>query len=163
MTPESVAEILSSPLAQELFASNIPAHIAYTGLDGAPRSVPISYTFDDGTFRISSPLHARKVAALQADPRIALSIDTTGAWPARALLVRGVAAVELSEGLPDHYLDATTRTLGADVTGFIASALAPLHPEWATVTITPHWAKLIDFETVYTEALTELFAQAQAG
>jgi hypothetical protein len=40
MHQEQVAQIMNDPLAQELLNSNIPARLAYTGLDGFPRAIP---------------------------------------------------------------------------------------------------------------------------
>ena len=163
MTPESVAEILSSPLAQELFASNIPAHIAYTGLDGAPRSVPISYIYADGVFEVFSPDPAPKIAALQLDPRIALSIDTTGIWPARTFLVRGTAHVDLGDTFPEVYTEANQRVIGPDAAAGFKAMLEPLPLTWASISITPTWAKLLDFETVFPSSLVTALANAQAA
>ena len=40
---EKVIEVLSRPLSQKLINSNIPARLAYTGRDGAPRVIPIAF------------------------------------------------------------------------------------------------------------------------
>jgi hypothetical protein len=40
---EDVVEVLNQPLARELLGSAIPARLAYTGLDGFPRVVPIGF------------------------------------------------------------------------------------------------------------------------
>jgi hypothetical protein len=36
-------DVLHTPLASSLFASAIPARLAYTGLDGDPRVVPVAF------------------------------------------------------------------------------------------------------------------------
>ena len=43
MPHDDVLQILHDPLAQELLHSNIPARLAYTGRDGAPRAIPIAF------------------------------------------------------------------------------------------------------------------------
>jgi hypothetical protein len=43
MKQEHVTQVLNDPLAQELLNSNIPARLAYTGLDGSPRAIPIGF------------------------------------------------------------------------------------------------------------------------
>ncbi|MCE3554360.1 hypothetical protein LWC33_23250 [Pseudonocardia sp. RS11V-5] len=47
--------------------------------------------------------------ALQRDPRVAITIGV--AQPLCCLLVRGTAEVEIVEGVPDEYLDASHRRL----------------------------------------------------
>ena len=46
MDRREVAEVLAKPISQELLGSPIPARLAYTGLDGAPRVIPIAFLWD---------------------------------------------------------------------------------------------------------------------
>jgi hypothetical protein len=50
MQRETVMHVLNDPVAQELIWSDIPARVAYTGLDGFPRVFPWVFT---GTERTS--------------------------------------------------------------------------------------------------------------
>ena len=43
MNREDVAEVLAKPSSQELLGSSIPARLAYAGVDGAPRVIPIGF------------------------------------------------------------------------------------------------------------------------
>ena len=43
MTTEEIAEILAKPYAQQLLNGPEPARLAYNGLDGDPRVIPIGF------------------------------------------------------------------------------------------------------------------------
>ena len=43
MTNEEIAEILAKPYAQQLLNGPEPARMAYNGLDGDPRVIPIGF------------------------------------------------------------------------------------------------------------------------
>jgi hypothetical protein len=43
MLQDDVRDLLNSSLALDLMSSNIPARMAYTGTDGAPRVVPVGF------------------------------------------------------------------------------------------------------------------------
>ena len=92
MQQAEVMRVLDEPLSQALLRSSIPARLAYTGRDGA-RAIPIAFDWSGAQFVVCTPPHAAKVAALRADPRVALTIDTN-AFPPHVLLVRGTASVE---------------------------------------------------------------------
>jgi hypothetical protein len=72
--------------------------------------IPIGYLWDGGSFRMWTVPGSAKVGALQADPRVAITIDIPGP-PPRVLLVRGRAALATVDGVPDGYLQATHRTM----------------------------------------------------
>ena len=40
MQQGNVSQVMNDPLAQELLNSNIPARLAYTGLEGFARAIP---------------------------------------------------------------------------------------------------------------------------
>src|SRR5215213_5590711 len=66
MQQDDVSQVLNDPLAQELLDSNIPARLAYTGRDGAPRAIPIAFDWTGTEFVICTPPYAAKVAAIEA-------------------------------------------------------------------------------------------------
>jgi hypothetical protein len=43
MDRQDVAEALAKPISRELLGSSIPARLAYVGVDGAPRVIPIGF------------------------------------------------------------------------------------------------------------------------
>ena len=99
MRPDEVIAVLEDPVAQALINSANPARLAYAALDGTPRVVPVGFDWDGQTFVVGTLPGSAKVRALQANPKVALTIDTSPpTWPPNALLVRGTATVELVDG-----------------------------------------------------------------
>jgi hypothetical protein len=43
MNREHVAQMLAKPISQERLGSSIPARLAYVGVDGEPRVIPIGF------------------------------------------------------------------------------------------------------------------------
>jgi hypothetical protein len=141
-----VAGVMALPIAQQLLCDEPVLHLAYTARDGGPRMIPIGYLWDGGSFRMWTLLGSAKVGALQADPRVAITIDIPGP-PPRVLLARGRAALATVDGVPDGYLQASHRTMPREAwEGFDAQVRA-LYEQMIAITITPEWAKLLDFET----------------
>src|SRR5215213_1733241 len=146
MQQDDVSQVLNDPLAQELLDSNIPARLAYTGRDGAPRAIPIAFDWTGTEFVVCTPPHAAKVRALQANPRVALTIDTT-TFPPHVLLVRGTASVELVDGVPPEYLAGSKKIVGEAEFPAFEEQVRALYQQMARIAIVPEWAKLLDFET----------------
>src|SRR5207245_9327929 len=106
MARASVSTDLAPPLAQELLRSSPLAHLAYIGRDGYPRVIPTGYVWKRGKFVVCTPDNAPKVRSLGSNPRVSLTIDTQ-TQPPRILLVLGMASMEIVDGVPDDYLDAS--------------------------------------------------------
>jgi hypothetical protein len=155
MQHEHVIQVLNNPLSQELLTSSIPARIAYNGRDGAPRAIPIAFHWNTQQFVVCTPPHAAKVAALEADPRVALTIDTN-TFPPHVLLVRGTASVEIVDGVPQEYLEGSRKIVGAEGFGAFEAQVRELYAQMARIVIVPEWAKLLDFETTLPRAVEEL-------
>ena len=120
--PQGDLGLLDSDLAQQLLRSTIPARLAFVALDGTPRVVPtwfewtgtavVMVTYVAGpNVGIRHP--AARIAALRANPDVALSIDTEG-FPARSLTIRGRAVVDEVEGLAPEYVASARRYLGEE-------------------------------------------------
>jgi Pyridoxamine 5'-phosphate oxidase len=150
-----IAEVMAHPITQQLLRSEPILRLAYTGRDGAPRAIPLGYVWDGSRFVFWTIPHSAKVAALAADPRVALTIDVLGP-PPRVLLVRGRAELSTVDGVPDGYLDASHRTLPAAAWADFDSQVRALYEQMTVVTITPQWAKLLDFETTAPSAVERL-------
>lgn len=155
MQHEQVMEVLNRPLSQELIGSNIPARLAYTGRDGAPRVIPIAFHWDGARFVVCTPPNAAKVPALAANPRVALTIDTN-TFPPQVLLVRGMASIEIVDGVPPEYLDGSKKIVGAEGMAAFEAQVRGLYKQMARIAIAPEWAKLLDFETTLPSAVEEL-------
>ena len=161
MKQEQVTQVMNDPLAQELLTSNIPARLAYTGLDGSPRAIPIGFHWDGTRFVIGTATNAPKMQALRANPKVALTIDTN-AFPPHVLLVRGTARVEIVDGVAPEYLERSRKYVAAEQWEAFEQQVSALYREQGRITIVPEWAKLLDFETRLPSAQEELIAK-EAG
>jgi pyridoxamine 5'-phosphate oxidase-like protein len=152
---------LAKPLARELLGSSIPARFAYVGRDGDPRVVPVGFHWDGLRIVVATVSTSAKVAALREHPRVSLTIDTDG-YPPKVLLVRGAARVEIVEGVPDEYIAASRKLVPASEFAGWEQGVRTLYQEMALITITPDWAKLLDFETTIPKAVEDLVRAYQA-
>jgi hypothetical protein len=105
---------------------------------------------------------AAKVKALRQNPKVAITIDTQGQWPPRVLLIRGTASLELVDGVPDAYIEASRKVTPAEQFEGWEQGVRALYSEMVLITIEPTWAKLLDFETTIPKAVEELM-QAHQG
>ncbi len=162
MTTDEIAQILAKPYAQQLLNGPEPARLAYNGLDGDPRVIPIGFWTDDAQVLMATVPKAAKVAALRKHPKVALTIDQ-GAFPPKVLLIRGIAEVEVVDGIPDGYLTAGHKVMTAEQYPQWLAGVQALYDEMAVITITPTWAKLLDFETTIPKAVEDLIKEKSAG
>ena len=159
MQRETVIAVLADPLAQELLHSPLLARLGYNGPDGAPRVVPIGYLWNGSAFVVCTATMAPKVRALELNPKVALSIDTD-TLPPHVLLVRGTAGVEIVDGIPDEFLEASHKAVPQDQWSQFEAQVRSLYPQMARITIEPDWAKLLDFETRLPIALEQLVKES---
>jgi hypothetical protein len=162
MTREEIAEVLARPYSQQLLNGPEPARFAYDGLDGDPRVIPIGFWIEDGRILMATVPRSAKVAALRKNPRVALTIDT-GAFPPKVLLIRGTAELELVEGVPDGYLEAGHKVMTDEQYPEWEAGVKGLYDQMTVITVTPTWAKLLDFETTIPKAVEDLIAEKSAG
>jgi hypothetical protein len=161
MTKDEIAEILAKPYAQRLLNGPEPARLAYDGLDGDPRVIPIGFWTEGGHILMATVPKSAKVAALRRKPKVAITIDT-GAFPPKVLLLRGTAEVELVQGIPDGYLHAGHKVMTDEQYPEWEAGVKALYNEMVVITVTPTWAKLLDFETTIPESVEELIKERQA-
>jgi hypothetical protein len=88
---------LDDPVVASLLDGPNLARLAYSGLDGRPRVVPIWFTLLNGDIVMVTGPRASKVRALEADNAVALTIDDARP-PYKVLLVEGNASLEPSKG-----------------------------------------------------------------
>jgi Pyridoxamine 5'-phosphate oxidase len=162
MTNGEIAEILAKPYAQQLLNGPEPARMAYNGLDGDPRVIPIGFWTEGARIVMATLPKSAKVAALQHNPKVALTIDQ-GAFPPKVLLIRGTAEVKLVEGIPEGYLTAGRKVMTEDQYTDWVAGVRGLYDEMVVITITPTWSKLIDFETTLPKSVEELIKEKEAG
>src|SRR6476660_10001616 len=162
MTKHEIAEMLAKPYAQQLLNGPEPARMAYDGLDGDPRVIPIGFwTAGDRIVMATVPKSA-KVAALRKNPKVGLTIDQ-GAFPPKVLLIRGTAEVELVEEIPEGYLAAGHKVMTDDQYADWVAGVRGLYDEMVVITITPSWAQLLDFATTIPQAVEDLSGEKSAG
>lgn len=162
MDKDEIAEILAKPYAQQLLNGPEPARLAYDGLDGDPRVIPIGFWTEGDRILMATVPRSAKVAALRKNPKVAITIDQ-GAFPPKVLLIRGAAAVETVDGIPDGYLTAGRKVMSGDqYDGWVAGVRA-LYDDMVVITVTPSWVKLLDFETTIPSAVQQLIEEKQAA
>ena len=157
MRPEQVTKVMHDLLSQELLHSAIPVRLAYNGKDGLPRAIPIGFLWKDERIVLCTASNAYKVEALATNPKVALTIDTEA--PYRVLLVRGTASIEIVDGVPSEYLEASRKAM-TDEQQFRAfeAAVRSLYKQMARISIAPEWAKVLDFETRLPSTVEELLS-----
>lgn len=155
---DSVADVFAKPISQQLLSEQVVAQLAYTGLDGAPRVIPIGYVWDGTSFLMWTIPISAKVRALTADPRVAINVDTMGT-PPRILSARGLAELSTEDGVPDGYLEASHRTMPREAWDGFDEQVRGLYDSMVQIRVTPTWAKLIDFETNAPAAVEKLMQQ----
>jgi hypothetical protein len=129
--------------AEEILRTATLARLAYDGADDTPRVIPIGFLWTGDAVVVATHPTAPKVAALRARPRVALTIDT--ASPARSLLLRGEAEIEVLDGLVPEYLEAAAKSMeGEELAAFEASC-RETYDRMARISITPDWARYFDF------------------
>jgi hypothetical protein len=155
MSADEVRRVLALPLADDLLQHETLASLAYAGVDGSPRVVPVGFLWRDEKFSVCTATMAPKVAALRARPEVAISIHRSGE-PPRMVLLRGRAEVDIVDGVAEEFLTASHKSGGPEDWAAFAEQQHGFYPQMARITITPHWAKLIDFETTMPQAVQHL-------
>ena len=156
MNRQEVTEMLAKPISQQLLESSIPARLAYVGVDGEPRAIPIGFWWTGEHVVMATVPKSAKVRALRKNPRVALTIDTQDAWPPRVLLIRGAARLELVDGVPDDYIEASRKVIPAEHFEGWDQGVRALYQQMVVITVEPDWAKLLDFETTIPQAVEDL-------
>ena len=146
MNPQEITQELEHPGARNLLESATLLRLAYDGSDGFPRVVPIGFLWNGSQIVVCTATTAPKVKALSARPKVALTVDV-GDTPteAKALLVRGLARVDIVDGVPDEYLAASRKVMAADQLAEFERQVRSLYDQMARISIEPVWARFFDF------------------
>ena len=146
MNTEELAIELGHPGAQELLRSGPLVRLAYNGPDGLPRVIPIGFHWNGERIVVCTATTSPKVRALSSRPNVALTVDT-GSTPAeaKALLMRGVVTMDTVDGVPDEYIAASTKALGADQVTEFERQVRSVYDQMARISIEPVWARFFDF------------------
>ena len=144
--------LLQHPASQVLLQSKIPARLAYIGMDGTPRVVPIWFHWNGREIVMASPPKAPKLKALAKNPRVALTIDENG-FPPKVLLIRGSARLEPVEGIVPEYVASAERYFEPELAKTWLSQLRTMVSSMVRITVNPEWVGLLDFEERFPSAL----------
>lgn len=137
---------LEDPGAQELLRSAQPLRLAYCGRDGLPRVIPVGFIWKCGKVVVCTAPSAPKVAALRERPNVAVTIDTGNtSATARQLLIRGIAAIEIVDGVAPEYFEASAKTLGGAELEEFEAQVRGVFQQQARISIAPEWARCYDF------------------
>ena len=157
--PNEITEVLNGPISQELLARDL-TRLAYVAKDGTPRNVPMGFTWNGSEIVMTTAKNAPKLPALRNNPTVALTIDTE-VHPPKILLIRGRVELDVVDGIPDEYFEAsgTYEMTPEQRVEWEAGVRSLYYDGMVWIILTPTWAKLIDFETTLPSAVEELLAR----
>jgi hypothetical protein len=138
--------LLELPVAQHLLQSKIPARLSYIALDETPRVVPMQFHWTGTEVVLCCWPDDPKSSALQANPAVALTIDTAEP-PFRVLQIRGAAAVTITDRVPAEMAAAAQRYMGPEAGQSWVDQAARISARFARIAVTPSWVDVLDFET----------------
>lgn len=160
MQAHEIAEVLNRPLSQEMLARAM-TRLAYVAKDGTPRNVPIAFVWNGSEIVMCTTPNAPKLPSLRANPMVALTMDTEE-HPPKILLIRGRAALDEVEGIPDEYLQANgINGMTHEQQVEWEREVRSLYKRMVRIVVTPTWAKMIDFETTLPSAVAELIQERE--
>jgi hypothetical protein len=131
--------------AEEILRSATLARLAYDGIDGTPRVVPIGFLWTGDAVVVATHPTAPKYKALSARPRVALTIDTPS--PTRSLLLRGDAEIDVVDGVVPEYLEAAAKSMEGEALATFEAGVRETYDRMARISIRPDWARYFDFGT----------------
>jgi hypothetical protein len=144
MDSKQIAQELAD--AHELLSSASMARLAYNGLDGLPRVVPVGIFWTGSEIVMATAATAPKVKALSARPEVALTIDV-GDSPdsAKTLSVRGTVNLTIVDGVVPEYLAAARKNYDAEYAAEFERNCRALYDQMARIAVEPEWARFYDF------------------
>lgn len=144
MDPRQIEKELAA--ARELLNQASMARLAYNGLDGLPRAIPIGIFWTGEEIVMSTAATAPKVKALSARPEVALTIDA-GDSPgsAKTLSVRGVVHLTIVDGVVPEYLAAARKNFDAQYAAEFERNCRAMYDQMARIALEPQWARYYDF------------------
>ena len=141
MTPQELQAELEP--AEETLRTATLARLAYDGIDGTPRVVPIGFLWTGEAVVLATHPTAPKYKALRARPRVALTIDTSS--PTRSVLLRGDAEVDVVDSVVPEYLEAAAKSMEGEELAAFEAGVRETYDRMARISIRPDWARYFDF------------------
>ena len=145
--------LLSHPVASRLLASRELARVAYVAPDGTPRVFPTFFHWTGDELVLPTFAGAKKIAAIRANPAIAVTIDTASA-PPEVLLLRGEADVVDVDGMLPEYVAAQRRYVGVEQGDANVAALDQPGLRMARISLRPTWVGVLDFQSRFSGGVT---------
>ncbi|HEV7720928.1 MAG TPA: pyridoxamine 5'-phosphate oxidase family protein [Iamia sp.] len=151
--PQGDLRLLGTDLAQQLLRSSIPARLGFIAIDGTPRVVPTWFEWNGVEVVMATYLAgpdagirhpAARVAALRANPAVALTIDTE-TFPSQSLTIRGRAEIDEVDGLAPEYVASARRYLGETGADMMVAGMDQPGTVQARIAVRPTWVGLLDF------------------
>ena len=142
---QALADELGQTGAQELL-NGTAAHLAYNGPDGYPRAIPVGFLWNGERIIVCTATTSPKVAALSSRPNVALAIDS-GDSPggAKSLLIRGIASMEIVDGVADEYLAMSTKSMDSAQQAEFERQVRKVYKQMVRISIEPRWARFFDY------------------
>jgi hypothetical protein len=129
--------------AEEVLRTATLARLAYDGIDGTPRVIPIGFLWTGDAVVVATHPSAPKYKALRARPRVALTIDTPS--PPRSVLLRGDAEIEVVDGVVPEYLEAAAKSMEGEGLAQFEAGVRETYDRMARISVRPDWARYFDF------------------
>ena len=142
---------VDDPIVAALLAGPNLARLAYISVSGRPRVVPIWFAHDAGELIMVTGPRADKLKALEKNPAVAVTIDSSTP-PYKVLLIEGEAALEPVEGMAPEYRQIVERYLGVAAEAYLQKLL-PRVKQQVRIRISPHTWRVFDFVKRYPKSL----------
>ena len=140
------------PVIAALLAGPNLARLAYIGVSGRPRVVPIWFAHSAGELVMVTSPRAVKLKALEKNPAVAVTIDSSTP-PYKVLLVEGEATLEPVEGMAPEYRPIVERYLGVAAESYLQQLL-PRVKRQVRIRISPRTWRVFDFVKRYPKSLS---------
>jgi PPOX class probable F420-dependent enzyme len=143
---------VDDPIVAALLAGPNLARLAYIGVSGRPRVVPIWFAHHAGELIMVTGPKAAKLRAIEKNPAVALTIDSSTP-PYKVLLVEGEASLEPVEGMAPEYRHIVERYLGVAAESYLQQLL-PRVKRQVRIRIAPRTWRVFDFVKRYPKSLS---------
>jgi nitroimidazol reductase NimA-like FMN-containing flavoprotein (pyridoxamine 5'-phosphate oxidase superfamily) len=146
MRNDEITSELRQEGARRLLETAPMARVAYNGMDGLPRVIPIGFFWNGNAIVVCTAVTAPKVRALAERPEVAVTIDV-GNTPAdaQALIIRGTATLETVEGIASEYIAGSSKVLSESEVAEFARQVQEMYDQMVRISIVPTWARYFDF------------------
>ena len=145
MDPQEITEELEHPGARDLLESATLLRLAYNGSDGFPRAIPIGFYWNGNQIVVCGGDRAQIEGAVVASERRDHDRCRRHAYGGEGAPLRRLASVDIVDGVPDEYVAASTKALGADHVTEFERQVRSMYDQMARISIEPVWARFFDF------------------